>query len=713
MASILAKLNPWARAKAAPAPTPAAARARTPDVEIKPANARTLPLIGHLPFERQVRILGVIIIVLVCIGGGIAYGNGRVASFNTAYIEIAGQMRMLTQRLAKAAQLAVQGKESAFVQLQESRELFARDLVLLTTGGEQPGISLPPSSEDAQAVLSELAKAWEGSQKNADAILAAKSILVELGRSFAAINAKNADLLDAAEQLAGRMTQAASTARDLAAANQLIMLTQRIAKNANLLHVGESIDPESAFLLGKDTNDFAERVRGLAAGSETLRLTAQHNADVKEQLEALNGTFAEYQTSVVSIVQRLKSLDASKQASLALFNDSEKLLGGTEKLIAEYEREAGARTWLGRLAIICGIAALFFLLVVGKVLRDDGDRRTQLEAAANRKTQDAILRLLDEIHALADGDLTVRAKVTEDVTGAIADSINLTVEELRQLVTGVISATAQVAAKTGETRQVSGQLLEAAQRQRGEIRETSDAVLKMAQSINEVSARAGESARVAAQSLTAAGQGTQAVRNAMSGMNAIREQIQETSKRIKRLGESSQEIGEIVELISDITEQTNVLALNAAIQATAAGPAGRGFTVVAEEVQRLAERSAESTKQISSIVRTIQSDTHDAVAAMERSTQGVVDGTRLADSAGQALAQIEQVSRQLSELIESISTATRAQNESAAKMAENIQDILSVTELTTEGTQRNATSTVELARLAEDLKSSVARFKLQ
>ena len=538
-------------------------------------------------------------------------------------------------------------------------------------------------------------------------------ILIELGRTFHAVNAKNAELLEAAEQLAGRMAPAGSSNRDLAAANQLVMLTQRIAKNANLLHVSESIDPESAFLLSKDTSDFAERVRGLSSGNDSLRLTAQRNADVKEQLDALAATFADYQTSVVNIVQRLRSLDASKQAGLALFNDSEKLLAGTEQVVSQYEHESDNRVWLGRIAIVCGVAALFFLLVLGAALRNDGNRRAQQEAAANRRTQDAILRLLDEIQTLADGDLTVQAKVTEDVTGAIADSINVTVEELRRLVAGVIGATDQVAAKTGETRQVSGQLLAAAQRQASEIRDTGAAVLTMAQSINEVSARAAESARVAAQALAAAAQGAQAVRNAMTGMNAIREQIQETSKRIKRLGESSQEIGEIVGLISDVTEQTNVLALNAAIQATAAGPAGRGFTVVAEEVHRLAEHSAESTKQIGSIVKTIQSDTHDAVEAMERSTLGVVEGTRLADSAGQALAQIEQVSQQLSGLIETISAATREQNESAAKMTENMKDILSVTELTTEGTRRTATSTVELAQLAEDLKSSVARFKLR
>ncbi len=705
MASILSKL------KLPAAPPPQQQPAGAP--EMKPAGGRPLPLLGHLPLERQARILGAVIIALVCIGGGIAFSNERSAIVNTAHIEIAGQMRMLTQRLAKAALLGVQGKEPAFPQLQESRDVFARDLALLTAGGERAAVSLPPSPDNAQAALAELAKLWEGSQKSADAILAAKPILIELGRTFDAVNARNAELLDAAEQLAGRMAQAGSSSRDLAAANQLVMLTQRIAKNANLLHVSESVDPESAFLLSKDASDFAERVRGLSSGNDALRLTAQRNADVKEQLDILAGIYAEYQTSVVNVVQRLKSLDASKQAGLALFNDSEKLLAATEQVIAQYEQVSNNRVWLGRIAIVCGVAALFFLLLVGAALRNDGNRRAQQEAAANRRTQDAILRLLDEIQSLADGDLTVQAKVTEDVTGAIADSINVTVEELRRLVAGVIGATDQVAAKTGETRLVSGQLLEAAQRQASEIRDTGAAVLKMAQSINDVSARAAESAQVAAQSLAAAAQGAQAVRNAMTGMHGIREQIQETSKRIKRLGESSQEIGEIVGLISDVTEQTNVLALNAAIQANAAGPAGRGFTVVAEEVHRLAEHSAESTKQIGTIVKTIQSDTHDAVEAMERSTLGVVEGTRLAESAGQALAQIQQVSKHLSGLIETISAATREQNESAAKMTANMNDILSITELTTDGTRRTATSTVELARLAEDLKSSVARFKLR
>src|SRR5688572_15246992 len=299
-----------------------------------------------------------------------------------------------------------------------------------------------------------------------------------------------------------------------------------------------------------------------------------------------------------------------------------------------------------------------------------------------------------------------------DVTGAIADSINFTIEELRTLVRGINSATDQVTKATQETQSISNRLFEASQRQNKEIQHASASVLQMAQSINEVAQTATTSAKVAQQSLAAAEKGGQVVRSQIDGMNEIRGQIQDTSKRIKRLGESSMEIGEIVELISDITEQTNVLALNAAIQAASAGEAGRGFTVVAEEVQRLAERSAEATKQIEAIVKTIQADTQDAVAAMEKSTVGVVEGTKLSDAAGQALSEIQKVSRELAELIAKITTQTQMQSASVTDVTKGMQGILRITEETTEGTKQTNVSIGQLTRLAAELRSSVAGFKV-
>ena len=366
---------------------------------------------------------------------------------------------------------------------------------------------------------------------------------------------------------------------------------------------------------------------------------------------------------------------------------------------------------------------LFGLLFLGMVLlllmHFYGKKQITQSATLNDQlrqdgldNQEAVLQLLDEMGDLADGDLTVKAQVRDNIAGAIADSINYTIDSLRDLVVEINHATEQVTSATSVAQETSVQLLSAAETQTAQILHTTDAVTDMTRSILEVSSNAAEASQVAQRSLEAANQGSQAVQNTISGMNEIRTQIQETSKRIKRLGESSQEISEIVELISDITEQTNILALNAAIQAASAGEAGRGFTVVAEEVQRLAERSSEATKQISAIVKTIQTDTHGAVVAMEKSTEGVVEGARVADAAGQALTEIETVTTNLAQLIQSISEATNVQTESAATVASNMQKIQDITTQTTRGTQQTAESVGQLTSLAVELRDSVAGFKL-
>ncbi len=362
--------------------------------------------------------------------------------------------------------------------------------------------------------------------------------------------------------------------------------------------------------------------------------------------------------------------------------------------------------------VLLGFVLLILMYFYGKRQTVQSVNLTNQLAQEGQDNQEAVLQLLDEMGDLADGDLTVKAQVRDNITGAIADSINYTIDSLRDLVVEINRATEQVTSATTVAQGTSVQLLRAAETQSDQIMQTTDAVTDMTRSILQVSSNAAQASQVAQRSLEAANQGSQAVQNTISGMNEIRTQIQETSKRIKRLGESSQEISEIVELISDITEQTNILALNAAIQAASAGEAGRGFTVVAEEVQRLAERSSEATKQISAIVKTIQTDTNGAVAAMEKSTEGVVEGARVADAAGQALNEIETVTNNLARLIQAISSATNAQTESATTVSNNMQMIQEITTQTTQGTKLTADSVGQLTTLAEELRDSVAGFKL-
>ncbi len=418
-------------------------------------------------------------------------------------------------------------------------------------------------------------------------------------------------------------------------------------------------------------------------------LRSEGKIDVEKPLLALEAAYVNHQHAANVFVSLLKTKNADLTAT------SETIVNRFMVVI---------------IALALGI--LLFMYIFGRrqiALVVDVTSKLEQDSQNN---QEAILNLLDEMGDLADGDLTVKAQVTESITGAIADSINYTIASLRELVTNINRATEQVNKATGQAQSTSSSLLAAAEQQTKQIADTSTAVTNMTRSILQVSSNAGQAAQVAQRSLQAATQGALAVRNSITGMNEIRTQIQETSKRIKRLGESTQEISEIVELISDITEQTNILALNAAIQAASAGEAGRGFTVVAEEVQRLAERSSEATKQISAIVKTIQTDTGGAVAAMEKSTEGVVEGARLSDAAGQALNEIETVTNNLAQLIQAISTATTAQTEVASTVSRNMQQIQSITTQTTDGTKQTAQSVGQLTSLAAELSNSVAGFKL-
>jgi twitching motility protein PilJ len=330
----------------------------------------------------------------------------------------------------------------------------------------------------------------------------------------------------------------------------------------------------------------------------------------------------------------------------------------------------------------------------------------------NARDEDAILRLLDEMSPIADGDLTAEATVTEDVTGAIADSVNATVESLRELVTTINDTAEAMADASDESLTTAKDLTRASQTQTRQILSATETIQKVVLSIQEVSRDSKRAADVTDRSVETANRGSEAVLRTIEGMGSVRDQIQETSKRIKRLGESSQEIGDIVELINDIAEQTNTLALNASIQAATAGEAGRGFAVVADEVQRLAERSTNATRQIEALVRTIQADTHEAVISMEKSTSGVVNGARLAENAGTALEEIEQVARETAELVRGISAQTDRQTTEASSVSETMAAIQEITEQTASGTQDTGKSIAQLAELGAKLRSSVSGFKL-
>ncbi len=694
-------------AKSSPGKAAAAAKTKV----TKSGDGFRLPIIGNYPLGTQLSILGSIILVLLVMIALLAFyyiNENRVAS---AHANIAASMKFHTQRLAKAAESAARGQAIGFNQLQDSRDEFANYLKTLSEGGPYLNYgnisALGGSSAD---YVEELRKRWPEGANSASAIIAAKNDLTLLAGNISQIRASAEEIATLSQELTGIMTQNNLPPTQILKASRLGLLSERLGRGAAEILGSEVIDPEVPFLISKDTNDMRDLLKAFETGSDALGVSAFTGNETKGKLGQLKEQFARFEKNVSPVLQELQKLVSARQASSALSAGSEQLLANVTK-IEENLVEAKTGFIIAAIAVLSLLTLAIAALAIYAFINEAGRQRRTAEGE-NKRNQEAILRLLNEMGDLADGDLTVRARVTEDITGAIADSMNYTIDELRNLVSGVNSASQQVSDKSQEAQKTSVELLAAAERQSKEIEETSAQVLKVAESINEVSKNAEEGARVARSSLAAAETGSQAVQNSITGMNDIRGQIQETAKRIKRLGESSQEIGEIVELITDITEQTNVLALNAAIQAASAGEAGRGFSVVAEEVQRLAERSQEATKQIGAIVKTIQADTSDAVAAMERSTAGVVEGAKLSDAAGQALSEIDRVTKNLAGLINTISVATQTQASATNQVAKNMQEILEITRQTTRGTQKTAASVNDLTRVASDLKSSVSGFKL-
>ncbi len=665
---------------------------------------------GALKASRPVTVLSAALMALLVASGATYLHVSSWQAHSKSWLEKTTEESILTQRIAKQSLEAARGSASAFAQLTESRDRFDRLYREMDKG--DAASALPPSPEATRAALREVQNAWLHLREKADTIIGARDAVVSVGGFVALVNEIAPKLQEDTTKVANLMLKGGAPTEVVHLATRQTMLAERMQASINRALSGGRDAALAIDQFGRDAEEFGKSLMTLLESGGKA-----DSAQIRKTLAETATLFGAISDQTKNILNTSAAVLPALEASGELSGVADRLSDSVASLATLYATTPGLASLGGVVAgpglmVTLALAALGALVALGRRFIDEARQREQESADTNARNQNAIMRLLDEMGDLANGDLTVKCTVTDDVTGAIADSTNYAIEALRVLVTTINETSRRVSEAAQETQSTAEYLSVASERQGSQIAEATGSVAGMAEAIGEMTQTLGESAEVARHSVEVAAKGASVVRSTIDGMNQIREHIQETSKRIKRLGESSQQIGEIVELIDDIADQTNILALNAAMQAAMAGEAGRGFAVVADEVQRLAERAGQATRQIDTLVRTIQADTQEAIASMERSTSGVVHGAELAEHAGQALAEIDQVSQRISELTRSVTALASEQARTAQAVNGTMGQILSITGETTQGTRRTAHSTGTLATLATELQQSVSGFKL-
>ncbi|MFQ3323618.1 MAG: twitching motility protein PilJ [Pseudomonadales bacterium] len=658
----------------------------------------------NLPTNRGAIFLAVLLIAALA---GFIYTGYVVlqdGQRDAEYLETTGDLRVLMQQISASSREATDGNAEAFDRLERSRSRFDKSLKSLANGIEAKAM-LASNINGLSQLWNSVDEASKTIVSNREGILFLREVALTLNESIPELQQEYNFVVEILIESGGQADQ-------VVLAQRQSWLAERIARNVDKMLEGGDGAKDAADQFNLDASLFGSVLAGMLKGNAAMRIRKVDEDEAVQSLTQISELYDFVNSSVDKIFQASPELLKSREAADRILTKSPAMQTQLTQLAEEVDSLGSVRPITGNTVLIIGGFIIAILVMFAFINFRNTRARLNAEEETNEANQIAILRLLDELSNLADGDLTSKATVSEDFTGAIADSINFTIDQLRILVSRINETAVEVSDSAETTQGTALHLAEAAEHQAQEIAGASAAINEMAVTIDQVSSNASESAAVAERSVRIANTGAEVVQSTIDGMDTIREQIQDTAKRIKRLGESSQEIGDIVSLINDIADQTNILSLNAAIQASMAGDAGRGFAVVADEVQRLAERSSAATKQIEALVKTIQSDTNEAVISMEQTTAEVVRGARLAQDAGVALEEIETVSANLAELIQNISNAARQQAASAGHISNTMNVIQEITLQTSRGTTETASSIGTLAEMAVQLRTSVEGFKL-
>lgn len=642
--------------------------------------------------------ISVLVFLLGLIGSLIflAYRN----DLQTEYVSRSSRLIMLSQRIAKEAGAAITGQEAAFQKLQNSAEEFSDTLESLDQPDTQMGLRSVPESQ--AYTLHKVTGDWSDTRKNVQLILDQKSALLETRNHVSAVNDASHELEERIDELIELLLGADRGKRILKTASRLGMLGQRMIKNINIVLPGGAQAPDAVSLFSSDVTAFDQAIKQIRAAT---------GKELENRLDRLRKVFNGISQDAKEILNSAQQIFIAQNASQAINNSSDSIVYELVRLKDGY---AGANRnsftnflpWLFTLGVLLTLLRLIRLRLTSEAAK------VKKQEKENQRTQRSIMTLLDQMSALADGDLTIKPEVNDSMTGAIADAVSYAVQEMRYLVARIQQAAKQITATSDQSKNIAEDLSQKASQQASQIVDAAEHIQEIARSMDSMSSGARQSADVALQSVEVAKKGATSVQATIDGMSAMRSQMQATSKRIKRLGESSQQIGEIVALINELSDQTNVLSVNASIQAAMAGEAGRGFSVVVDEVQQLAERSSQGARQITDILKHIRSDTSSAVKSMEEATQGVVESTRLADQAGNSLVEIQNVSEHLTKLITEISKNAHRHSDSALDASKDMALVKDITVDAAANTREVANMIERLSELAKELQSSVSRFKL-
>ena len=661
-------------------------------------------------FNKRTVLVGALLIVSVLAMLSLFSYKSMQAHQNKLYITIASEQQVISQQIVVNVLEASAGQDNAFDMLAENQNRFLATLDKFNNGDVAQ--DLPALPEDYAAEFADLKALWNDYDKHIETVVAARVSIATVSDYVTQINESLPELMSLSDRVVTELVKSGAPRKNIALAARQVILVRGIEHSLSQILMDAEMVIAAADRFATESSQVETQLLAMLEGNSSLGVDKFTGPTVVGNLLQFADLYSVVRKNVREILDNSAQIFKVHEAALKINALSPMMLSASDDLIKAIQLRDDANKIYDLIGYAFGLFAVLLLILLIMIIARGSQSSLAESQDQNEKNQRAILRLLDEMTNLADGDLSTHTTVTEDITGAIADSVNYSIDALRDLV-GTINKTAnQVRSAVRKTQNMTGELAEASDAQARQITAASSAVTEISKSMSQVSERASDSAEVARKSVSIAHKGGETVRQTIDGMETIREQIQETSKRIKRLGESSQEIGDIVNLITEISDQTNILALNAAIQASMAGEAGRGFAVVADEVQRLAERTGDATKQIEALVKTIQADTNEATVSMEQSTANVVKGAKLTENAGNALDRIEQVSMNLAQRILEISDATRDQAQDSVQITETMDVIQEITAKTSEGSNKASGSIGELSVMVREMQNSVAGFKL-